>query len=215
MSRKNMLVSLISAAALLVSLTGLAMAASCPAGTVEYTVQRGDWIYRIARAFGTTPEKIIADNKLANPNAIFPGQKLCVAAKAGAGATSTPAPPTATPMTGPTPTLRPTNTPAPPAYVCCPSFRIVAVERDKTVTIETTNFPPGLRFDVRMAARGNQAIGGLLAGTQDSGAGGRFRATFNIPAALAGLDQIAIRLEHTRSGYFAYNWFYNNTITLP
>ncbi|MDW8327763.1 MAG: LysM domain-containing protein [Anaerolineales bacterium] len=209
MSRTKMLVSLISAAVLLVSLTGLAMAASCPAGTVEYTVQRGDWIYRIARAFGTTAEKIIADNKLANPNAIFPGQKLCVAAKAGTGATGTPAPPTATP------TPQPINIPTLQAYVCCPSFRIVAVERDKTVTIETTNFPAGLRFDVRMAARGNQAIGGLPVGTQDSGAGGRFRATFNIPATLAGLNQIAIRLEHTGTGYHAYNWFYNNTVTLP
>ncbi|MCS6909536.1 MAG: LysM peptidoglycan-binding domain-containing protein [Anaerolineales bacterium] len=199
MSQTKILVSLISAAVLLVSLTRPAMAASCPAGMVEYTVKRGDWIYRIARAFGTTPEKITADNKLANPNAIFVGQKLCVATQAGAGATGTPAPPT----------------PTPPAYVCCPSFRIVAVERNKTVTIETTNFPAGLRFDVRMAARGNRAIGGLLVGTQDSGAGGRFRATFNIPAALAGLNQIAIRLEHTGTGYHAYNWFYNNTVTLP
>lgn len=211
MQRTQIAISIISALVLLVSLTGFAVAASCPTGTVEYTVQRGDWIYRIARAFGTTPEKIIADNKLANPNAIFPGQKLCVVAIAGRGATSTPVPPTP----GPSPTPRPTNTPAPPAYVCCPSFRIVAVERDKTVTIETANFPPGLRFDVRLAARGNQAIGGILVGTQDSGAGGRFRATFGIPAALAGLDQIAIRLEHTSTGYFAYNWFYNNTITLP
>jgi len=207
MHRMKVAISIISAFVLLVSLTGFAMAASCPTGTVEYTVQSGDWIYRIARAFGTTPAKIIADNKLANPNAIFPGQKLCVVAKAGSGATNTPAPATATPQ--------PTKTPAPPGYTCCPSFRIVAVERDKSVTIETTNFPPGLRFDVRMAARGNQAIGGTVVGTQDSGAGGRFTATYNIPAALAGLDQIAIRLEHTGTGYFAYNWFYNNTVTLP
>jgi LysM repeat protein len=215
MSRTKVFVSLISALVLLVGLTGFATAASCPTGTVEYTVQSGDWIYRIARAFGTTPAKIIADNKLANPNAIFPGQKLCVTAKPGTGATNTPVPSTATPTTGPSPTPRPTNTPQPPAYVCCPSFRIVAVEQGKTVKIETTNFPPGLRFDVRMAARGNQAIGGTVVGTQDSGGGGRFTATYNIPAALAGLDQIAIRLENTSTGYHAYNWFYNNTVTLP
>jgi hypothetical protein len=35
--------------------------------------------------------------------------------------------------------------------------------------------------------------------------------TFEIPPALYGLSQIAIRLQSADSGYFAYNWFYNTT----
>jgi hypothetical protein len=35
--------------------------------------------------------------------------------------------------------------------------------------------------------------------------------TFDIPASLKGSYQIAVRLQsNTGSGYFAYNWFYNN-----
>ncbi len=35
--------------------------------------------------------------------------------------------------------------------------------------------------------------------------------TYNIPAGLKGSYQIAIRMQSPTSGYFAYNWFYNNT----
>jgi murein DD-endopeptidase MepM/ murein hydrolase activator NlpD len=214
MSHKQAIISLLLAGVLTLSLTSLTLAAGCAAGQTEYTVQRGDWVYKIARALGVKPEDILKANPIVNPNLLFPGQKLCIPAKtptatATTGPTKTPAP-TATP--GPTSTPRPTSL---PGYVCCPSFRIVAVERDKSVTIETTNFPAGLKFDVRMAARGGQAIGGTVAGSQDSGKGGVFRATFAIPAGLKGLDQIAIRLENPATGYFAFNWFYNNTATVP
>jgi hypothetical protein len=44
-----------------------------------------------------------------------------------------------------------------------------------------------------------------------TGTGGSQLVTFDIPATLRGSSQIAIRLESsTGSGYFAYNWFYNN-----
>ena len=40
---------------------------------------------------------------------------------------------------------------------------------------------------------------------------GKLSATFNIPAELAGQTQIAIRLQAKTGGWFAYNWFWNNT----
>jgi len=43
-----------------------------------YTVVAGDSIWKIAQKFGTTMEKIIAANELANPRLIFPGQKLVI-----------------------------------------------------------------------------------------------------------------------------------------
>ena len=82
---------------------------------------------------------------------------------------------------------------------------------DTSVTITTNNFPANRTFNVLMAAWGNQAIGGTLVTTTASGSGGVFTVTYSIPAALHGLQQIAIRLESTTGGFFAYNWFWNNT----
>jgi hypothetical protein len=61
-----------------------------------------------------------------------------------------------------------------------------------------------------MGPMGTKGIGGIVVGTTDSGVGGAFSATYNIPAALAGSYQIAIRMDSPQ-GFLAYNWFYNNT----
>ena len=44
--------------------------------TNPYTVQPGDWIFKIALACGVSAQDIIAANGLANPNQIQPGQQL-------------------------------------------------------------------------------------------------------------------------------------------
>lgn len=92
-----------------------------------------------------------------------------------------------------------------------PAFSILAVETDKTVTIQTYNFPANTRFVARMAKMGTRGIGGVEVGTVESGAGGSLKATFDIPAGFKGEYQIAIRLDATTGGYYAFNWFYNNT----
>ena len=123
---------------------------------------------------------------------------------AGPVATNTPGP---SPTPGPTRTPRPTKT---PVYTGIPTFSISSVVRDKTVTIHTKNFPRDMEFTVLMGAMGTRGVNGIEVKTINSGAGGAFDATYDIPAALHGSHQIAIRLE-SNSGYFAYNWFYNNT----
>lgn len=53
--------------------------AKCNAGGAayqKYTVRKGDTLSAIAQRFGTTYQKIAADNGVANPNRIFPGQVL-------------------------------------------------------------------------------------------------------------------------------------------
>jgi len=82
--------------------------------------------------------------------------------------------------------------------------------KDSTVTIKAYNFPPGLDFNVRMGLMWTQGIGGELVEVFNSGAGGNFEATYNIPAALYGQQRISVRVE-SPSGYYAYNWFWNNT----
>jgi hypothetical protein len=74
--------------------------------------------------------------------------------------------------------------------------------------VKTNNFPKNMKFDVLMGAFGTAGINGIKVSTIDSGNGGSFNATFDIPASLAGSHRIAIRLQSS-SGYYAYNWFYN------
>ena len=45
-----------------------------------HVVQRGEWLSRIARAYGTTWQYLASINGITNPNRIFAGQYLCVAA---------------------------------------------------------------------------------------------------------------------------------------
>ncbi len=98
-----------------------------------------------------------------------------------------------------------------PGYSGFPTFSISAVVRDQTVTIQTRNLPPNDQFRVLMGPMGTRGVNGYSAGTFDSGEGGSQSLTFNIPAELAGSRRIAIRFQSPSSGYFAYNWFYNNT----
>lgn len=102
-----------------------------------------------------------------------------------------------------------TVTPA-PVFVGIPTFSISAVVKDSTVTIKTNNFPANKDFTVRMGKIGTKAIGGVVVATTNSGSGGTFTATYNIPDSLKGLKQIAIRMDAS-GGFFAFNWFWNTT----
>jgi hypothetical protein len=113
--------------------------------------------------------------------------------------------PAATPVPG-----SPTVAPAAPKYTGYPYFSIQAVVKDSKVTINARHFPAGQTFTVRMGAYGTLAIGGTAIATMDSGAGGDFVATYDLPASVKGLDRIAIRMD-SAAGYYAYNWFWNTT----
>ena len=114
----------------------------------------------------------------------------------------------ATPTPGPSPTPK-------PSYSGIPTFSIVSVVRDETVTIKTQNLPPDDSFVVTMGAMGTRGINGIKVKTTDSGKGGTKTLTYDIPDSLKGSYQIAIRMQSPSSGYFAYNWFYNNTANDP
>ena len=96
-----------------------------------------------------------------------------------------------------------------------PTFSITSVVTDTTVTIQTANFPANQNFVVTMGPFGSKGINGIVVATTNSGAGGSFSATYNIPAQLKGSYQIAVRLQTSHAyPFFAYNWFYNNTATV-
>ncbi len=92
-----------------------------------------------------------------------------------------------------------------------PTIWIASVVRNSTVTFTTNNFPPNLDFEVRMGPMHTQGINGYYVGSFNSGAGGTMTLTFNIPPQLYNHYQIAIRTQNWWTGYYSYNWFYNNT----
>ncbi len=92
-----------------------------------------------------------------------------------------------------------------------PTISISSVQADDSVTIQTHNFPAGHTFTARMGEMYTAGIGGTVVGTTDSGAGGSFAITYNIPDGLKGRERISIRLDSATGGYYSYNWFYNNT----
>jgi hypothetical protein len=110
------------------------------------------------------------------------------------------------------PSAPPSTTPI-PGYSGFPTFSIESVVKDQSVTIMAHNFPPNDTFDVTMGKFGTLGIGGVAIGSTNSGAGGSFEVTYTIPSALVGLSRIAIRLQSPTTGFFAYNWFFNNTAT--
>jgi len=93
-----------------------------------------------------------------------------------------------------------------------PTFDIIDVKADQSVTIRTYNFPANMRFIIRMdvSASGNRAENGIAVAELNTGLGGSFEATIMIPAQLKGTSTIAIRLD-SAEGFFAYNWFTNRT----
>jgi hypothetical protein len=92
-----------------------------------------------------------------------------------------------------------------------PTFSIVTVNADQNVTIQTSNLPPNDTFVVTMGPMGTRGINGIKVDTVDSGNGGSKQFKFKIPDALKGSYQISIRMQSAISGYYAFNWFYNNT----
>src|SRR4030042_119452 len=86
------------------------------------------------------------------------------------------------------------------AYSGYPSFSIEAVAQDKSVTIKTNNLPPNDTFKVTMGKFGTRGVGGIVVDTTNSGSGGTLTITYNIPASLAGLSMIAIRMQSPTTG---------------
>ena len=90
-----------------------------------------------------------------------------------------------------------------------PVFSIAEVVKDVSVKVETKDFPADTDFIVMMGEYNTKGVKGIEVATFNSGAGGAFAATFNIPDALKGRAIISIRMEGT-GGWYSYNWFHND-----
>ncbi len=105
----------------------------------------------------------------------------------------------------------PEGSPPSGTYSSYPYFFITAVDEATSVTIDEHNFPPNTTFIVRMNWMWTKGIAGAIVETVTTDASGNLSDTkYLIPDFLQGSNKIAIRLESTSTGYYAYNWFYNN-----
>jgi hypothetical protein len=95
-----------------------------------------------------------------------------------------------------------------PVQGSIPTFTIVSVVPDVSVTIQTANFPANQSFVVTMGKFGTLGVNGTQVGATDSSSGGSLTETYSIPADLQGQQLIAIRLQSSQ-GFFSYNWFTN------
>lgn len=187
---------------LAILLSSFVAAGSAQAATtcVSYhTVAWGETLFKIGLKYNLLWTTIAKANNITDGNKIYAGTKLCIPASDTG---------TATPTTTPTTTPAPTSTPKPSVVI--PTFSIVDVVKDESVTIKTANFPKNMDFVVRMGNYGTKGINGEKVTTINSGEGGTLNLTFTIPAGQDGKSRIAIRLEGT-SGYYSYNWFWNNS----
>lgn len=101
--------------------------------------------------------------------------------------------------------------PTSPGYSGNPTFKITAVKKNTSVTIETANYPANQTFSVTMGPMGSKGVNGYVVGTLESGSGGTLTASYNIPAELKDHAQIAIRTQTAHAQpFYAYNWFWNN-----
>jgi hypothetical protein len=151
----------------------------------RHKVQRGESLFRIGLQYNLTWVPIARANGISNPNLIYTGQVLCIPIKTRSNSGST--------RTSQIPTIE-----------------ILSVVRNKRVSIQTNNFPAHTTFNVTMGRYGTKGIGGIEVATTESGSGGSFKVTYQIPYALRGQDRIAIRLQ-SAAGYYSYNWFYNSS----
>ena len=67
-------------------------AAPLGADTVVYVVKPGDTLRSIAATHGTTISAIVRANNMANPDVIYPGQRLTIPVRGGSAPTAAPAP---------------------------------------------------------------------------------------------------------------------------
>jgi len=91
-----------------------------------------------------------------------------------------------------------------------PTFTFTAVVKGDSVTIKGKNFTTNDTYKVYMGVMGSKGVGGIVVGNQTTDSTGTFTATYSIPNSLKTHTKIAIRLQSPTTGYYSYNWFWNN-----
>lgn len=175
---------------------GLVAASPAPAAaavncTQWHTVQRGEYLVMIARAYNTNWRTLAEINDLDNPSRIYPGQKLCVSTgKSSSGGSPTPV--------------------APPASSSGLRVYALSVEEDELVSLRGKSLWANARYTVSLSRYGNKVFAPVVVGSAFTDKNGAFTATFAIPKELVDVARIEVRVDNGR-GDAATNWFINAT----
>jgi hypothetical protein len=78
------------------------------------------------------------------------------------------------------------------------SFTVAQVVRNTSVTIQTYGFPNNVAMDVRMGRWNGNAYDWVDLDDIDTGTGGSYQLTFNIPAGFANANQLVLRMVQTK-----------------
>ena len=123
-------------------------------------------------------------------------------------AAPTQAVPTATNTSVPaTATTAPTAT---SASAVKPSISIVAVDKNRMVTIQTQDFPANQTFRIRVGPFVDFFRKYVEVGTISSGSGGSFKFNVTLPEAVRDVDRVTVRLDSS-AGVYAFNVFTNSS----
>ncbi|MEM5774144.1 MAG: NBR1-Ig-like domain-containing protein [Anaerolineaceae bacterium] len=91
-----------------------------------------------------------------------------------------------------------------------PRIDVIGVLANDRITVQAKNFPANQIFRIRIGTFANFFRDYVYVGTVDSGKGGDFQFTVDLPAMKAGVDRFTIRLDSAQK-YYAYNVFKNVT----
>jgi murein DD-endopeptidase MepM/ murein hydrolase activator NlpD len=161
--------------------------------SAQYTVQRGDTLFKIGVKYGVDWRNIFYANGITNVLRLPVGRVLCIPAAAATA-----------PVATFTPAATTTATATPSAKI--PIITIASVVKGESVTINASNFPPNREFEVLMGPIGTRGENGVSVAVINTGSGA-FTATYTIPDSLKSAKQVAIRLEG-EFGFYSYNWFW-------
>jgi hypothetical protein len=157
--------------------------------TLWHTFKEGENLYDVARSYGLKWQYIAYWNSFTLPGQVKVGDVICVQAK-GKGRVGE----------------INQGGQSGKAY-----YEIRGVTKDKNVTIRTYRFPSYTVYDVYMDESGTTGANGYLVDTFNSGKGGTFSLTFNIPSQLRGESRLVIRVENRKSGAYQTITFKNTT----
>jgi LysM repeat protein len=184
------LVSLTMLFSMLAASFNPALAASESAASCKqwYTVARGDYLVKIARAFDTDWRTLAEINNLKSPYNIYAGNKLCVSTEStGSG-----------------------NSGNPPSTGTKGQVIALSVEEDRTVTLQGKNLAVSSRYSVYLSKYGTYPSGAAFVGSVTSDKLGGFKATFKLPKKLVDVAKIGVNIM-SAGGSSTSNWFINAT----
>ena len=197
MTRIKKMLMILFITAVLIGGSGFAAKPAQASGCAYYhVVRQGQTLSGIARWYGAYWPYLAQINGIQSPRyRIYTGQVLCINFGGYGGRYTT------------YPTYTPTTTSGTGW-----DFAVSSVTQNTSVTIRTHNFPSNVLFKAKM---GRSSGGGYVwvdLPDVDSGAGGSFDVTFNIPSQLQGASQLVVRLSQNKKNGKTFTqdgWFSN------